>query len=49
MDYREEKKTKKTNTDEISIWDNDKVMPASFRKRAMMAREIVKTLLPSLH
>lgn len=33
----------------MSIWDNDKIMPVSYRKRAMMAREIAKNLLPSLH
>ena len=33
----------------MSIWDNDKIIPVSFRKRAMLAREIAKNLLPSLH
>jgi len=34
---------------EDGIFGNDKVITASFRKRAMMARDIAKNLLPSLH
>ncbi len=48
---RDEKKKRndKSEDEGISLWDNDKVMTASFRKRAILAREIAKNLLPSLH
>lgn len=51
MDFRKERKKKNFDgvSESVTIWENDKIIPPNIRKRAMMAREIAKNLLPSLH